>query len=68
MQVAKGKSSKYINDHQLTPHRFEWQDGYGSFSYSHSHNNNVYHYIENQESHNHKSSFKEEYDEVIEKV
>ena len=61
MQVAKAKSSKYINDHQLTSSRFEWQVGYGAFSYSHSHIDNVYHYIQNQERHHHQSSFKEEY-------
>jgi hypothetical protein len=22
-----------VNDNDLTPHRFEWQDGYGVFSY-----------------------------------
>jgi len=67
MQVVKGKSSKYINDHQLCPHRFEWQEGYGVFSYSHSHIEKVYHYIENQESHHHKSTFREEYEGLLQK-
>ena len=31
MKVVKGKSSKYINDHQLTKYKFEWQEGYGVF-------------------------------------
>ncbi len=34
MKTVKAKSSKYINDHALTPERFEWQEGYGVFSYS----------------------------------
>ena len=34
MKTVKAKSSKYINDHALTPVRFEWQEGYGVFSYS----------------------------------
>ena len=37
MKTVKAKSSKYINDHSLTPERFEWQEGYGVFSYSKSH-------------------------------
>ncbi|MDD3321445.1 MAG: IS200/IS605 family transposase [Paludibacter sp.] len=67
MQVAKAKSSKYINDHQLTPHRFEWQEGYSAFSYSHSHIDKVYHYIENQEAHHRKDTFKEEYEDMLAK-
>ena len=67
MQKAKGKSSKYINDHQLTPHRFVWQEGYGAFSYSHSHIEKVYHYIENQEAQHHNTSFKDEYEGLLRK-
>ena len=36
MQIAKGKSSKWVNDNNLLKHRFEWQIGYGCFSYNHS--------------------------------
>ncbi|MBK9222063.1 MAG: IS200/IS605 family transposase [Saprospiraceae bacterium] len=61
MQIVKGKSSKYINDHQLTKHRFEWQVGYGVFSYSKSHVERVFRYIANQEQHHLKQSFKKEY-------
>jgi REP element-mobilizing transposase RayT len=65
MQVVKGRSSKYINDHQLTLVRFEWQEGYGVFSYSHSHIDSVFHYIEKQEIHHQKQEFKEEYLEYL---
>ncbi|MCG9791155.1 IS200/IS605 family transposase [Flavobacterium algicola] len=61
MKTVKAKSSKYINDHNLTKNRFEWQEGYGVFSYSHSQIDNVYKYIVNQENHHKKQSFKEEY-------
>lgn len=61
MKVVKGKSSKYINDHQLTKDRFEWQEGYGVFSYSQSHIDAVYKYIANQEEHHKKQNFKDEY-------
>jgi putative transposase len=61
MKAVKAKSSKYINDHDLTPERFEWQEGYGVFSYSHSHIHRVYQYIENQEEHHKKQTFHDEY-------
>ena len=31
MRKIKAKSSKFINDRNLTPHRFEWQKGFGVF-------------------------------------
>ncbi len=67
MKTIKAKSSKYINDHKLTTHRFEWQEGYGVFSYSQSHIDDVYKYITNQEEHHKKQAFKEEYLEFLEK-
>ncbi|MEO6814024.1 MAG: IS200/IS605 family transposase [Ginsengibacter sp.] len=65
MKTVKAKSSKYINDHQLTPKRFEWQEGYGVFSYSQSQLDKVYKYILNQEAHHKKQSFREEYLEFL---
>lgn len=67
MKTIKAKSSKYINDHQLTKHRFEWQDGYGVFSYSHSQIDQVYKYIANQEVHHKSVSFREECLDFLEK-
>lgn len=67
MKTVKAKSSKYINDNQLTKSRFEWQEGYGAFSYSHSQINSVYKYIVNQEEHHKKQTFKEEYLEFLDK-
>lgn len=61
MKTVKAKSSKYINDHSLTPIRFEWQEGYGVFSYSQSQVDGVYKYIQNQEEHHKKQTFKGEY-------
>lgn len=61
MKTVKAKSSKYINDNNFLLDRFEWQVGYGVFSYSQSHINRVYKYIENQEAHHNKESFKVEY-------
>lgn len=65
MKTVKAKSSKYINDHNLTRHRFEWQEGYGAFSYGQSQIDSVYKYIENQEEHHKKHTFRSEYLELL---
>ncbi|NJK96909.1 MAG: IS200/IS605 family transposase [Bacteroidetes bacterium] len=67
MKTVKAKSSKYINDHQLTRIRFEWQEGFGVFSYSQSHIDNVFQYIANQEEHHKKQTFRAEYLDFLEK-
>ena len=67
MQTVKAKSSKYINDHKLTKERFEWQGGYGVFSYSQSAVESVFKYIQNQEAHHKKQTFKDEYLEFLKK-
>ena len=67
MKTVKAKSSKYINDHKLTKERFEWQGGYGVFSYSQSAVESVFKYIQNQEAHHKKQTFKDEYLEFLKK-
>ena len=67
MKTVKAKSSKYINDHTLTPGRFEWQQGYGVFSYGQSQVDKVYKYIQNQEAHHKKQTFRDEYLEFLKK-
>jgi REP element-mobilizing transposase RayT len=66
MKTVKAKSSKYINDHSLTPARFEWQEGYGVFSYSQKDVDAVYKYIQHQEEHHKIQKFTEEYLELLE--
>jgi REP element-mobilizing transposase RayT len=61
LQDIKGSSSKWINEKKFLKVKFEWQEGYGAFSYSKSHVNNVIRYIQNQENHHKKESFREEY-------
>ena len=61
MKAVKAKSSKYINDHKLTPERFEWQEGYGVFSYHQSLVDTVFKYIRNQEEHHRVQTFGDEY-------
>ncbi|MGF7141589.1 IS200/IS605 family transposase [Roseimarinus sediminis] len=67
MKAIKAKSSKYVNDNNLTPIRFEWQRGYGMFSYSHSQIQKVYQYIINQEEHHARQKFIDEYIEFLQK-
>ena len=67
MKTVKAKSSKYINDHSLTASRFEWQEGYGVFSYGQSQVDKVYKYIQNQEAHHKKQTFRDEYLEFLKK-
>ena len=47
--------------------RFSWQEGFGAFSYSRSQLGAVIGYIENQQKHHARKSFREEYVELLEK-
>ncbi|WP_254560702.1 IS200/IS605 family transposase [Dyadobacter diqingensis] len=67
MKNAKAKSSKWVNESSLLPHRFEWQEGYSAFSYSRSHIDAVHKYIQNQEKHHSNRTFKEEYVDMLAK-
>jgi putative transposase len=61
----KRSSSLFINNEKLCPYRFSWQEGYGGFTYSRSQINEVYNYIENQEFHHRKRTFREEYTDIL---
>ena len=61
MQDVKGSSSKWINEKRFVKGKFSWQEGYGAFSYSHSQIDQVVKYINNQEKHHKKQTFREEY-------
>jgi REP element-mobilizing transposase RayT len=67
MKEVKQSSSKWINENKLTNGHFEWQEGYGAFSYGKSQIIQVVNYIQNQELHHIKKSFKEEYLDFLEK-
>ena len=41
--------------------RFNWQEGYGAFSYGHSQLDTIIDYIRNQEKHQRRRTFKDEY-------
>lgn len=63
----KAISSKFINDNKWINGKFNWQEGFGAFSYSRSQINAVIKYIQSQENHHRKRSFKEEYLEFLKK-
>lgn len=58
---VKSGSSKFINDNNWIPSKFNWQEGFGAFSYSKSQLDNVIKYILNQKEHHKKKTFKDEY-------
>lgn len=63
----KRSSSHWINEQKWYRGAFAWQEGYGAFSYGRSQIDDVYKYIQNQEEHHKKRSFKEEYLELLRK-
>jgi putative transposase len=67
LRDIKANVSKFINDKRWLPGKFRWQEGYGAFSYSHSLVNEVIQYINSQEDHHRKDSFKDEYLKLLEK-
>ncbi|GIZ07871.1 IS200/IS605 family transposase [Flavobacterium sp. UMI-01] len=61
VRSIKANSSRFINEKKWINGKFEWQTGFGAFSYNHSQLTNVIRYIQNQEEHHKKRTFKEEY-------
>jgi REP element-mobilizing transposase RayT len=65
LQDIKGNSSKWINDKKFVKGKFNWQAGYGAFSFSQSHIDRVVKYINSQESHHKRQTFREEYFQLL---
>ena len=61
MADVKRASSKWINENHMVLGHFAWQEGFGAFSYAKSQINIVIRYIQNQEEHHRKKTFREEY-------
>jgi len=61
MQLIKGGSSKWIHETFPELRLFSWQEGYGAFSIGISNVDETKKYIENQEKHHSKESFRDEY-------
>ena len=64
---VKANSSRFINEKRWMPLKFEWQRGFGAFSYSRSQRPVVIRYIENQEQHHTRRTFREEYLELLQR-
>jgi len=64
---VKAGSSKFINEKRWVMGRFSWQEGFGAFSYARSQLGAVIRYIQNQQEHHAKKSFRDEYLELLEK-
>jgi putative transposase len=60
VRLVKSNSSKWWNELDGTKDRFEWQTGYGAFTVSESQVRRVRSYIQTQESHHAKVSFRDE--------
>ena len=57
----KADSSDFINRKKWVRGRFAWQEGYGAFSCGHSQLDTVIRYVQNQERHHRRRTFKDEY-------
>lgn len=64
---VKASSSGFINRERWVTGRFSWQEGFGAFSYSRSQLNTVIRYIRDQQKHHAKKTFRQEYEELLEK-
>ncbi|PWK74139.1 REP element-mobilizing transposase RayT [Mucilaginibacter oryzae] len=67
VKEIKVESNEFINSKGWVRGKFSWQEGYGIFSYSHSQIDSVVKYIQNQEIHHQKKSFKQEFTKLLEK-
>jgi putative transposase len=65
MRDIKASSSKWINLNKRVMGKFQWQEGFGTFSCSQSLVDKVIAYIDNQEIHHKKTSFREEYIKLL---
>lgn len=63
----KCDSSDWVNRKKLARGKFAWQEGYGAFSYGHSQLDTIIRYIQNQERHHRRRSFKDEYLTLLKK-
>ncbi|MFT3752354.1 MAG: IS200/IS605 family transposase [Paludibacter sp.] len=67
VREVKKSSNSFIAEKKFIKYKFDWQEGFGAFSYSHSHLDNVIKYILAQKEHHSKTTFKEEYLNVLNK-
>jgi len=66
MQIIKQESSQWIKEHKDWYPQFDgWGNGYGAFTYSTKERPNIIDYIINQKVHHHRTSFREEYEDLL---
>jgi REP element-mobilizing transposase RayT len=65
LKLIKGNSSKWVNEQNKCRSHFSWQKGYGAFTISKSKLNTVIRYINSQEVHHRKKTFKEEFIDLL---
>ena len=63
----KAGSSGFINTNHWVPGTFSWQSGFGAFSHSNSEVDRVMAYIQGQEQHHKRRSFRDEYVRTLER-
>jgi putative transposase len=63
----KANSSKWINEKQLLPAKFQWQERFGAFSYAQSQLDTAIAHINNQEKHHQKKTFRDVYLDLLQK-
>ena len=63
----KNGSSNFISGKRWVLGRFTWQEGFGAFSYGHSQISTVIRYIQNQQQHHERRSFRHEYLQFLKK-
>ncbi len=64
---VKAGSSGFVNRKRWVQGRFQWQEGFGAFSYSRSQLNTVIRYIQDQQKHHARKTFRQEYEELLQK-
>ena len=67
VREVKSESSSLINSRHWVQGKFAWQTGYGAFSYGHSQLSAVIAYIERQEEHHRRRTFRDEYLSLLRK-
>ncbi len=67
VNVIKANSSRWIHESFPRLRRFAWQEGYGAFSVSKSDERRVMRYVNEQERHHAKRTFKEELISLLDK-
>ena len=65
LRVTKTNSSKWFNETFTSKSPFAWQRGFGAFSVSMSNVESVRRYIQYQEEHHRKRTFKDEFRELL---